>query len=141
MDVIACLMPDGSTAVVHPGKGFTAADVIDDIPEVAVAHSVIDTSALPGDRIFRSAWTVAGGVVSEDLARSIEIAHKRRRIKRDEDFKPHDDVIAKAIPGADAVAAEAAREAIRQADTARQVEIDGAATTDALRAILTRDGL
>ena len=146
MDVIACSMPDGTVAVVVPavsrkGKTWTAAEVLKDVPANAVAHEIIEKSALPNDRIFRNAWTMAGNVVSEDLPKAVEIAHTRRRAKREADFVPHDEVISKQIPGADAVAAEAARATIRQADAARQVEIDAAVTTNELRAIIVRDNL
>lgn len=64
------------------------------------------------------------------------IAHSMRRAKRAEEFKPHDDLIMKQIPGADAAAAEAARAAIRAKYATMQTAIDAAATPDEIKAAL-----
>lgn len=64
------------------------------------------------------------------------IAHDMRRTARAEEFAPHDKVIAAQIPGADAVAAEAARAAIRAKYAAMQAEIDAASTPDEIKAAL-----
>lgn len=64
------------------------------------------------------------------------IAHDLRRQARAAEFEPHDRVIAAQIPGADAVAAEAARAAIRFKYAAMQTAIDAAATPDAIKAAL-----
>ena len=48
-----------------------------------------------------------------NLTKAKTIAHEKRRYKREQEFKPHDDIIAKQIPGADATAAETARAEIR----------------------------
>lgn len=140
-DVIACSMPDGSVAVVVPAPEFTAADVLMDVPAAALAHEIIEKAALPNDRIFRNAWTMAGSTVSEDLPKAVEIAHARRRAKRELDMAPHHETIARQIPGEDTAAAQQARDAIKLVDDARQTEIDAAATTDELRAIIARDEL
>lgn len=58
------------------------------------------------------------------------------RVLRAEEFQPHDDLLMKQIPGADAAAAEAARAAIRAKYAAMQAEIDAAATTDEIKAAL-----
>lgn len=64
------------------------------------------------------------------------IAHNMRRAKRAEEFAPHDDLIMKQIPGADAAAAEAARAAIRAKYAAMQDQIDAASTPDEIKAAL-----
>ncbi len=71
-----------------------------------------------------------------DLTKAKAIGHDMRRAARAEEFKPHDELIAKQIPGVDAQAAEAARQAIREKYAAIQTQIDAATTTDEIKAAL-----
>lgn len=73
-------------------------------------------------------------VVNIDKAKTI--AHDMRRAARAEEFKPHDEVIMKQIPGVDAQAAEAARQAIREKYAEIQEQIDAAATPEEIKAAL-----
>ena len=61
-----------------------------------------------------------------NLTKAKTIAHDMRRANREEEFKPHDEVISKQIPGADATAAETARAAIRTKYETVQTDIDAA---------------
>jgi hypothetical protein len=61
-----------------------------------------------------------------NLTKAKTIAHEMRRANRAEEFKPHDEVISKQIPGADATAAETARAAIRTKYETVQTDIDAA---------------
>jgi hypothetical protein len=61
-----------------------------------------------------------------NLTKAKTIAHEMRRASREEEFKPHDEVISKQIPGADATAAETARAAIRTKYETVQTDIDAA---------------
>ena len=61
-----------------------------------------------------------------NLTKAKTIAHEMRRANREEEFKPHDEVISKQIPGADADAAETARAAIRTKYETVQTDIDAA---------------
>ena len=61
-----------------------------------------------------------------NLTKAKTIAHEMRRANREEEFKPHDDIIAKQIPSADADAAETARAAIRAKYETVQTDIDAA---------------
>ena len=70
-----------------------------------------------------------------NLTKAKTIAHEKRRIKRAEEFKPHDDIIMKQIPGADATAAETARAEIRTRYATIQTDIDNATTVDALKTV------
>jgi len=67
-----------------------------------------------------------------NLTKAKTIAHEMRRAKREEEFKPHDEVIMKQIPSADADAAETARVAVRAKYETVQTDIDAAADVDAL---------
>lgn len=64
------------------------------------------------------------------------IGHDIRRDKRAEEFKPYDEIIAKQIPGADAVAAEEARQSIRQKYDEIQIAIDNSATLEEIKQAL-----
>lgn len=128
--------PDGGVSVVVPAPGASVEDCIKAVPP-GVPHNVVDVSALPADRLFRDAW-VADAVngAKVDLPRARGICHDKRRAKRAAEFAPHDEIIAKQIPGADAVAAEAARAAIRDKYAVIQIEIDAATTAGELNSIV-----
>ena len=74
--------------------------------------------------------------ITTNLTKAKTIAHEMRRASREEEFKPHDDIIAKQIPGADADAAEAARATIRTKYETVQTDIDAAADVDALKTVV-----
>jgi len=64
------------------------------------------------------------------------IAHDMRRQMRAVEFAPHDEAIAKRLPGTVEAEAEAARSAIRAKYAAMQAEIDAAATPDQIKTAL-----
>jgi len=64
------------------------------------------------------------------------VAHDMRRAKRAEEFAPHDEVIAKRIPGVAEAEAEAARAEIRARYAAMQTAIDAAQSPDEIKAAL-----
>jgi hypothetical protein len=106
-----------------------------DVP-AGVPFEIVDTSEIPADRTFRNAWKCGNGRVEHDIDKCKSMAHEIRRQKREEEFKPHDDVIAKQIPGKSATEAEAARQVIRAKYDAIQAAIDAAATVDQIKAAL-----
>jgi hypothetical protein len=71
-----------------------------------------------------------------NLNKAKDIAHEARRAARAEEFKPHDEVIMKQIPGVDAQEAEAARQAIREKYAVLQAQMDAAQTPEELKALL-----
>lgn len=73
-------------------------------------------------------------VVNIDKAKGI--AHEIRRAARAEEFKPHDEVIAKQIPGVSFQEAEAARQAIREKYSTVQEQIDNSSDVVELKTIL-----
>jgi hypothetical protein len=75
-------------------------------------------------------------MITINIDKAKNIAHNMRRAARAEEFKPHDEVIMKQIPGVDAQAAEAARQAIRDKYTTIQADIDAATTTEEIKAAL-----
>lgn len=125
---------DGGVSVVHP----TGEVPINELPAKLglTDYEIVDDNVIPTDRTFRNAWVKSGATVSEDLPKCKEIAHDTRRAKREEEFKPHDDLIAKQIPGADTDAAEASRAAIRTKYATMQTAIDAATTTAEIKTAL-----
>lgn len=75
-------------------------------------------------------------MIRVNLDKAKAIAHNRRRLLREQEFAPHDKVIALQIPGQQAANAEAERQLIRDKYAAIQDSIDDAQSTDELKAIL-----
>ena len=75
-------------------------------------------------------------MITVNIDKAKVIAHDKRREARTEEFKPHDEIIMKQIPGADATAAEAARAAIRTKYDTMQTAIDSASTVDAIKSAM-----
>lgn len=75
-------------------------------------------------------------MITVNIDKAKAIGNDIRRAKREEAFKPFDDVIAKQIPGKDAAEAEAARQAIREADALAQEVISAATTPEEIKAAL-----
>ena len=77
-------------------------------------------------------------MITINLTKAKAIAHDKRREARAEEFKPHDEIIMKQIPGVDATAAEAARAAIRTKYSTMQTAIDEASTVDAIKSAMPK---
>jgi hypothetical protein len=75
-------------------------------------------------------------MITINMVKAKAIGHNLRRAAREEEFKPHDQVIMKQIPGNEAVAAEAARAAIRAKYADIQTQIDAASSPDEIKAAL-----
>ena len=73
-------------------------------------------------------------IINIDKAK--DIAHEKRRAARAEEFKPHDEVIMKQIPGNDMAEAETARQAIREKYETIQADIESAEDVVELKQIL-----
>ena len=112
------------------------------VPNQAIRLGVqyIETDELPQDP-WHEAFEIAGNEVVSNIPKLKEWAHGRRRAKRMEEFAPHDDTIKLAIPGQDAVAAEAARANIRTKDSQRQAAIDACTTEAELRTVIETENL
>jgi len=125
---------DGTVAVVIP----TGEVPIEDLPAKLglTDYEIVEDDVIPTDRTFRHAWVKTGATVVEDLTKSKEVGHELRRAARSEEFKPHDELISKQIPGADTDAAEAARATIRTKYITMQTSIDSAATTADIKTAL-----
>ena len=125
--------PEGGVAVIIPAETVELA--LKDVPE-GVPYEIVDVDEIPSNRFFRGAWTMGDCCIEHDLEKCKEIGHQHRRQQRAEEFAPHDEVIAKQIPGVDAVEAEAARQQIREKYAAVQDAIEEASTPDEIKAAL-----
>ena len=124
---------EGGVSVIIPTESVELA--LKDVPE-GVAYEIVEDDAIPADRFFRNAWVANGAAVDVDLDKAKDIGHDKRRAARAEEFVPHDEVIPKQIPGADAPAAETARQAIRDKYSSIQEAIEDAKTPDEIKAAL-----
>jgi len=77
-------------------------------------------------------------MITINVTKAKAIAHDKRREARAEEFKPHDEIIMKQIPGADATAAEAARAGIRTKYSTMQTAIDEASTVDDIKSAMPK---
>jgi hypothetical protein len=75
-------------------------------------------------------------MINVNMTKAKDIAHAARRTARAVEFEPHDAIIMKQIPGNDAAAAEAARQAIRDKYAALQAQMDAAQTPEQLKSLM-----
>jgi hypothetical protein len=76
-------------------------------------------------------------MITVNISKAKEIAHELRRAARAAEFAPHDELIARRIPGADGAATEAARADIRAKYAAIQAAVEAAADAPALAQIVS----
>ena len=128
--------PEGGVAVIIPTGELPIEEVAaKDVPE-GVPYEIVDEADIPTDRFFRNAWVMGDCCIEHDLDRCKAIGHDLRRAARAEEFAPHDEVIAKQIPGANTAAAEKARQEIRDKYALIQDVIEGASTPEEIKTAL-----
>jgi hypothetical protein len=125
----------GISVIVPTGELPIEAVAAKDVP-AGVPFEIVSADDIPSDRFFRDAWVADGAAVAVDLDKAKAIGHDHRRTMRSEEFAPYDEIIAKQIPGTDAVKADANRQAIRDKYAFIQAEIDAAASADEIKAAL-----
>jgi len=124
----------GGVAVIVPTGSVELA--LKDVP-VGVPYEIVSAADIPSDRYFRDAWVIGmDGCVEHDLDQCKSIGHDKRRAARTEAFAPFDEIIAKQIPGADALAAEAARAEIRDKYALIQDAINVSETPNEIKSAL-----
>lgn len=72
-------------------------------------------------------------MISVNIDKAKVIGHDIRRARREQEFQPLDEQIAKQIPGVDVDALESARQAIRDRYARIQVQIEAAKTPEEIR--------
>jgi hypothetical protein len=128
--------PEGGVAIIIPTDELPIEEVAaKDVP-AGIPYEIVSVDDIPSDRFFRNAWKANGKRIEVDIPKAKTIAHDIRRQKRDEEFKPHDDLIIKQIPGTDVAAVEAQRQRIRDKYAQVQVAIDAATTAEAIKEAL-----
>ena len=75
-------------------------------------------------------------MIKINLNKAKEIVHSSRRVAREKEFEPYDNIIMKQIPGNDATEAEKSRAEIRDKYAKIQESIDACSNTDDLKVIL-----
>ncbi len=78
-------------------------------------------------------------MITINLDKAKIIAHDIRRSERAAEFTPLDDIIRLQIPGTDAVAIEAERQAVRDKYAAVQQAIDAAGCVDEIKVALKQN--
>ena len=127
---------DGTVAVIVPTGELPIEEVAaKDVPP-GVPYQIVTTDEVPSDRTFRGAWVLGDCCIDHDIDKCKFIGHDKRRAARAEEFAPLDEVIAKQIPGVDAVKAEASRQVIRDKYSDIQDAIDEAETPAEIKAAL-----
>jgi hypothetical protein len=123
----------GGVCVIIPTESVELA--LKDVPE-GTPYEIVDVADIPSDRTFREAWVKGDCCIDVDLGQCRVIGHQMRRAQRNAEFAPFDEIIAKQIPGADALAAEEARQAIRNKYALIQDAIDIAEDPDTIKLAL-----
>lgn len=126
----------GGVALVIPTGELPIEEVAAQVVPKGLPHKIVGAADIPADHTFFNAWVMTDDGVEHDMDKCRVMGHDMRRAKRAEEFAPYDDVIAKQIPGADATAAEVARQEIRDKYAAVQDAIDAAATPEDIKAAL-----
>ena len=137
-NVIIWTEDDGKVSICHPASTYSKS--LDELAKKVVpsgkSYKIIAQSDIPNDRTFRDAWKENGTRVTEDVSKAKTLAHTTRRKKRETEFKPHDDIIAKQIPGKSASDAETVRAAIRTKYATMQTNIDNASDIAGIKTAL-----
>ena len=123
----------GGVSVIVPTGSVELA--LKDVPE-GVPYEIVEATDIPSDRTFRNAWVIGNGCIEHDLDQCRDIGHDIRRTMRSEEFQPFDEIIAKQIPGADALTAEASRQDIRDKYALIQDVINASKTPDEIKSAL-----
>lgn len=154
MQKIVFTNPDGSVGIIIPTGELPIEEVMKkDVPVGATNARYIDDVDLPQDRMFRNAWDDSNPeqFIGVDMVKVGEIAHEKRRAKRDEVFAPNLEVLNKnamgipLVAGEDAIAASTANASYKaDVDDVAQTDIDAAVVAGdevAVRATLTGLGI
>ena len=117
-------------AIISPSGELSIEEVaVNDVP-TGIPFRIVNDDEIPSDRTFRNAWK---DDLTVDIQKAKDIAHDKRREARSAEFTPLD--IKATIPS-EAVAAEAARQVIRDKYATMQTAIDAASTVDEIKAAM-----
>ena len=128
---------DGSVSIIVPAPGVSIEEAAKAVP-AGKQYTIAKDTDIPADRTFRDARRPCNvKKIRTDVTKAKNISHEIRRKKREEEFKPFDEIIAKQIPGKSQQEAEAERVKIRNKYDQLQARIDSATTEEQLKQILS----
>lgn len=132
----------GGVSVIVPSQEYLISHSIEQLAQKDVpagkSYQIVDVSEIPSDRTFRDAWTISGDTVDHDIAKAKNIAHAMRREDRSKEFMPLD--VEVSIPSK-AVAAEAARQTIRDKYAVIQTAINSASSISEIKTAIAATGV
>jgi hypothetical protein len=136
----ALAMADGSVAIMQTVGAATPAACLRKWPAAeqarVVAVAAIARDAIPADRTFRNAWTLAGGEIVHDMAKARDIKRDQLRAERVPLLAALDAAYLRADEAGDAAAKSAiAAEKQKLRDAPDHLAIAAAATVADLKAI------
>jgi hypothetical protein len=135
MQVIIFSNDSGGVSVCFPADQSNIEEVKNkDTPSGSI---IVSLDSLPtfGDG-FMDSWEIQGTSVIINLEKAKNIAHTIRRSRREDEFKPFDEIIAKQIPGLSFQEAETARQAVRDKYAVIQEQIDGSTSLNEIKIAL-----
>lgn len=128
---------EGENNTVGLIKSFSRTKTLQEVAEARFTngetYKFVDESTLPSFTFF-DAW-VYGPTITINFDKAKDVAHTQRRIARNMEMKPYDDIVAKQIPS-EVETAEAQRALIRTKYATKQTEIDACTTVDELQTII-----
>lgn len=130
----------GGVSIIIPAPGYTILEAQKAVPE-GISCEIKNKEDIPSDRTFRNAWEKSGSEILHNMNKVKNIAHEKRRNKREQLFAPYDDIIMKQIPGKNLTEAENARVSIRNQDASVQSQIDAASTPEQVKIVLQSYGI
>ena len=142
---------EGNTAVVIPSPEWKGTmqelqallQSRGDMPAVDTPE-IVPVTDIPADRTFRNAWKRGeqGKKIGVDMLKGQNIAHDKRRAKRELELAPLDKEININVANQTTVQQiEAQRQVIRAKYATMQTAIDAATTPEELLAIIATEGL
>lgn len=131
---------DGALAIVVPAPSWTGTieELAKRVVPKGVGFEIVDESQISTNRTFRDAWIKGETGIEIDMGKAKEIAHEKRRAKRQKEITPLD--IEATIPTMGKLA-EMKRQKIRESNADLQTEIDGAQDEEALTSIAEKNNL
>ena len=134
--VIVHTTPEGNLVVTYPvNPNKTIDEIASSVVPEGIEWFAVEEDDLPAQKKLRNAWEYDGGVVV-NISKAKTLTHSLRRKVRSIELAPHDDVIAKQIPGTDATQAEASRQVVREKYAKMQNDIDACTTAEQLQSIV-----
>lgn len=127
---------DKNICISNLAEGVDINLAIEQLKTVADECWVVDSSEIPEEIIFVDSLEYDNGV-KINIEKVKKNTHKLRRIKREKEFKPLDEIVSKQIPGKDLETVENERKKIRDKYDKIQVNIDSCQTVEEIKAYIS----